>query len=377
MRLAFLTNYLNHHQKPLADEFFSLLGGGNFYFIETTGIPEFRKQLGYQEMTAPYLVKYSQETNEFVKEIVNSFDVVIHGSAPLSLVKSRYKQGKLTFCYSERRYKTIGRLLYYPIYTYRSYHINKGHLLCASAYSPTDYFISGMSPSKCYRWGYFTDLKQYNVEELIRRKQIKAQEGVSILWVGRLIGWKHPQEAIKLAIKLNNEGIRFTMNIIGTGELENLIKELILDNNLGDIVHLLGSMSPGEVRTYMERSDIFLFTSDRHEGWGAVLNESMNSACAVVARDVIGSVPFLVQDGVNGMVYHKNSELFNKVKFLITHPIERKRVQKEAFNTMQKQWNAKCAAQNFLELVRSLQRGESTPFKNGPCSQAPLLGLYK
>ena len=32
----------------------------------------------------------------------------------------------------------------------------------------------------------------------------------------------------------------------------------------------------------MEKADIFLFTSDRREGWGAVANEAMNSACALV-----------------------------------------------------------------------------------------------
>ena len=49
----------------------------------------------------------------------------------------------------------------------------------------------------------------------------------------------------------------------------------------------------------MEKSEIFLFTSDKGEGWGAVLNESMNSACAVVASHAIGSVPFLLKDGEN------------------------------------------------------------------------------
>ena len=33
----------------------------------------------------------------------------------------------------------------------------------------------------------------------------------------------------------------------------------------------------------MEQADIYLFTSDRNEGWGAVANEAMNSACAMVA----------------------------------------------------------------------------------------------
>ena len=375
MKLVFLTNYFNHHQKPLADEFYRLLGEGNYFFVETTGVPEFRKKFGYKELTAPYVLRYCDETRETVLEIISSFDVVIYSSAPLSLVKSRYMQGKLTFCYSERRYKTISRLLFFPAYTLRSYYINKGFLLCASAYAAKDYHISGMSRRKCFRWGYFTDLKKYDIDELFRAKRIEASEDVSILWAGRLIGLKHPQVAIKMAKKLKSEGLHFTLDIIGAGELENQIKNQIVDNHLSEVVHLRGSMSPDEVRSYMERADIFLFTSDRHEGWGAVLNESMNSACAVVARDVIGSVPFLVQDGVNGMIYHNETEMYNKVKFLITNPNKRKEIQLSAYNSIQQKWNAQCAAHNFLELVNALNSGESTPFSDGPCSQAPLLKL--
>jgi glycosyltransferase involved in cell wall biosynthesis len=61
-------------------------------------------------------------------------------------------------------------------------------------------------------------------------------------------------------------------------------------------------MAPEAVRDHMEAADIFLFTSDFNEGWGAVLNESMNSACAVVASHAIGSVPFLLKDGENGFI---------------------------------------------------------------------------
>ena len=45
----------------------------------------------------------------------------------------------------------------------------------------------------------------------------------------------------------------------------------------------MGALKPADVRKEMERADIFLFTSDYKEGWGAVLNEAMNARCAIVA----------------------------------------------------------------------------------------------
>ena len=76
------------------------------------------------------------------------------------------------------------------------------------------------------------------------------------------------------------------------GEMEEQLHNMIRDKSLEDCVEMPGAMKASEVRSYMEKADIYLFTSDFNEGWGAVLNESMNSGCAVVASHAIGSVRF-------------------------------------------------------------------------------------
>lgn len=58
----------------------------------------------------------------------------------------------------------------------------------------------------------------------------------------------------------------------------------------------------------MLNSDIFVFTSDRNEGWGASLNEAMSSGCACVVSDAIGSSHFLINNEVNGLLF-KNKRL--------------------------------------------------------------------
>jgi len=123
----------------------------------------------------------------------------------------------------------------------------------------------------------------------------------------------------------------------------------------------------------MEKADIFLFTSDYNEGWGAVLNESMNSGCAVVASHAIGSVPFLIRDNKNGLIYRNgdNEDLFQKVKYLIENPKERERIGRNAYFTLKELWNADLAAERFLSLVEDLMhQNKSTRFSDGPCSPA-------
>ena len=107
--------------------------------------------------------------------------------------------------------------------------------------------------------------------------------------------------------------------MIGIGNEFDAIKNLIENYNLTDCVKLLGAVKSDKVRKYMENANIFLFTSDCNEGWGAVLNESMNSGCAVVASHAIGSVPFLLENKKNGIIYNDRdiNTLYESVLYLI------------------------------------------------------------
>lgn len=375
MRLIYLSNFFNHHQKPLADALYSELGD-DYMFIETwDGIPEEQKKLGYHNYDVPYVKQYANQ-KEYIDKLIYTADVVIFGEAPLSIIKKRVYAGKLIIRDDESRYKNPNRYLKWPIYTYNSLYLNKGYLLCASAYAPIDYMLSGMNPRKCYRWGYFTEVKHYdNDESLMRLKSSQRGEEVSILWTGRLIPLKHPEYPLYVANQLKNERVNFKMNIIGTGKLENWMKRKVADMDLHDVVHFLGAMPPESVRSYMEEADIFLFTSDRREGWGAVLNESMSSGCAVVADGNIGSVPFLIKDGENGFIYKSTNlnDLFNKVKWLTYHHKERFEMGIKAYHTMSKTWNGENAAKSVIQLCKSLLSGKDISINDGPCSHAPLI----
>ena len=59
-------------------------------------------------------------------------------------------------------------------------------------------------------------------------------------------------------------------------------------------IQILPPMPPEAVRRRMEQANLFLLTSDFQEGWGAVLNEAMNSGCAVVASHAAGAAPYLL-----------------------------------------------------------------------------------
>jgi len=380
VKVAFVSNYLNHHQLPFCLAM-DKLTGGQFTFVATTPVPQERLSMGYHDMNRAYpfvLTAYDDPENEKkAMELALSCDMIITGSAPEVYTEARVRQNKLTFRYSERLYKQglwrafsprgiASRLLHHTRYAAKPL-----YMLCASAYTAFDFSLTGAYIGKTYKWGYFPEVKELDLDALFEEKHKNGT--MSVLWAGRMISWKHPEVMISLAKYLREQGKRFRIDMIGNGELEHSLAASIRANRLEDCVHMLGAMSPEAVREHMEKADVFVFSSDFNEGWGAVLNESMNSACAVVASHAIGSVPFLLKDGENGLIYKNGDteDLCRKVCSLLDAPEEREKLGRAAYETLHKEWNAQTAAQRLLQLAEDLMQDKKcSRFATGPCSLA-------
>ena len=380
MTLTFFSNYLNHHQLPVCLEFLNT-PDLEFRFVANQPITKERLALGYEDMNQKEFVVRayeSDEQKELALKLAKESDMVIFGSCPLIFEEARIAEGKPFFRYSERFFKTLK--FKNALYIYASFYKRHGgkmsknaYMLSASAFTAADAARIGLYKNRCYRWGYFPAVKEYeNIE-----KTVDAKEKNSILWVARMLELKHPEAPVLVAERLKKDGYDFTINMIGTGELTDKINALIEEKGLKENINMLGSMSPDEVREHMEKASVFLFTSNKQEGWGAVLNESMNSGCAVVASHAIGSVPFLLKDNENGLIYRSEDidDLYKKVKYLLDNPNETKRMGIAAYKTLAEQWNAKNAAARFMELSKAILSGEKNPdiFPEGVCSKAAIL----
>ena len=377
MKIVFFSNYMTHHQLPFCLEMIKL-ADVEFIFVCTEKIPQQRLDFGYEDLNLKYdfILRAYESQNEKIqaKKLADEADVVIVGSAPMEYVFDRLKKKKLTFRCTERLYKKQYRGFQFIKNALINYWINGRHkslyLLAASAFASADYKKNRTFINKAYKWGYFTEVKRYkDIQQMVDKKARN-----SILWAGRLIDCKHPEMAIQVAKKLKQDGYDFTLKIIGNGPLQAPLEQLIKDNKIEGTVELLGALSPNEVRLHMEASEIFLFTSDRNEGWGAVLNEAMNSACVVVASHAIGSVPYLLSNEDNGMIFKDGccEDLYLNVKRLLDDSEKRKLIGINAYKTMQKVWNPSVAAQRLVDLCKSLSKEKNAfnLFESGPCSKA-------
>lgn len=377
MQVTFFSNFLNHHQTPFCDEMFKQLNG-NFTFVSTERIPLSFIQNGYHDCS-----DYGYNLNSYIDDShrgkalqlgLNS-DIVIIGSAPEIFVQERIRQNKHTFRYSERllkkgEWKLLDpRVLLSLLRHHTQFRRKNVYMLCASAYTFNDLDLVFAYPKKKFKWGYFTAVEELKIEQVIAQK---PTERIEIIWVARFINWKHPEMAVKLAHELKNKGHIFHLNMIGAGEMVPYIQKLIKKLNVSGCVSLLGNMPNSEVRSYMKKSNIFIFTSDRNEGWGAVLNEAMSCGCAVVASNTIGAVPYLIGHKKNGLVFKTGSlsGFLKQTESLFKDKVFRDKLGKNAYNTLANEWNPKKAASNFLLLSRSILDGQIISLEEGPCSKA-------
>ncbi len=406
-----------------------------FYFVQVMPMEEKRKSMGWavDESAIPYLVLYYKEP-ERASGLIRESDVVLFGWTEgriADLEAERLSSGKLSFRVSERIYREGQWKFISPrglAAKYREhirYRNKPVYLLCTGAYVASDFSLIKAYPGKMLKWGYFpesegkepsqgatglegTDSRGGAVEAGASAgaqaggcemsgdagasaeaqaggcetsgdagASAEAQSGkLRICWAGRLIDLKHPEFAVRLAAKLKSLGKEFEMDIVGDGPLKASLEAMVEKSGLSDCVNLAGGKKPAEVRHYMAGAEMFLFTSNYLEGWGAVVNEAMSCGCAVVASGEAGAVPFLIKDGENGLVYDGGSyEDFEKKALSLYEDSARiESIGRRAAETIEKTWNAKVAAGELVRFCREFfENGKPEPAGDGPMSRAQVI----
>lgn len=360
----------NHHAKYMCDSIYEVLGS-NYRRITVYDINEERKKLGYSEFeNVPYNINAKQYTFEFVKNNISWSNVVDYGAAPESYLNEAIKQDKIVFIRIERLFKEgFFKILYPPIFFkyYRKYIKNRNNknvfFLCISAYAAKDLRKIGIKNDRVLEWAYCPQFEPLEINEIIS----KNKECIDILWCGRLIKWKHPELAIKVAKKLKKKNICFKMKIIGNGPMFNKIEQTIRKYDLEDYVKLVGSVNSNIIREYMKEADFFLGTSDKNEGWGVVINEAMNCGCCVIAREQMGAVPILIKNNNNGIYFKKNyiRNTVNTIIYLSENSDKLKKIRYSAYETIKKEYNPNIYAKRFILISRKAINNEVIDIKDG------------
>jgi len=154
-------------------------------------------------------------------------------------------------------------------------------------------------------------------------------ETVRILFVGRLVKVKSPVDLVEAFAKAReqmNEEVNLHLTIAGDGPESHSVDELIRERQIQDEVDCLGQVSHDEVRSLMERHDIYVqhskeVESGAEEGLGVVFIEAQASGLPVVATRS-GGIPDVVVDGETGyLVPEGDTEaMADRIVHLAKHP---------------------------------------------------------
>ena len=366
MKIVFVSNYINHHQIPFC-EAMCRQEGVSFLFVQTEPMEEERIRLGWglDPASLPYVIVAYEDEARAKREMAEADVLLTGGEGPADIVEQRLKAGRPVIRVCERIYREGQWKRFSPRGLVRKYqdHIRYRkapcYLLCCGAYVASDFSLIGAYPDKMFRWGYFPPLRRYTEEELAALGSADGGE-LRILWAGRFMPLKHPEFAVDLAERLKASGVPFRLDMVGGGELDEALRASVREKHLDSLVTFCGFLSPDEVRGYMERADIFLFTSNYLEGWGAVVSEAMNSGCAVVAGAQAGAVPYLIRNGSNGVIFRGEDEedFLRRALALAGAGRENiKRMGKAAYHTIADLWNADTAAARLAAFCRSIAEG--------------------
>ena len=379
MKLAFYCNHINHHQVRVADELYKILGS-DYAFIAT--LPRNKDSLkgGVDYSSRPYCILAGESNDAHAKalELARTADVCVFGACSQEYAVERAKQKDcgLSFEMGERWLKrglinvlspTLRR--WWMNYM-RYYHRKPFYKLCSSAFVAKDDVKLGVYKGRHYKWGYFTGVDcGFDVEA---SSDVSTSEITQLMWCSRFLSLKHPELPILMAQRLKKEGLRFFLDFYGSGEVEQKSRDMVSRLGLDDVVRFHGAIPNDQVLKEMRRHKIFLFTSDRFEGWGAVANEAMSQGCALVGSDAIGSVPYLVDNCRNGMIFKSGDvdSLTDCVRTLIENRSLLEDIRHNAVATMQTMWSPAVAARNLLKLIDDIKNGRSCFIKEGPCSKA-------
>ena len=170
-----------------------------------------------------------------------------------------------------------------------------------------EYYESlGVGSDKLYDVPYTVDNDRFIKDSEISRdegKLIKSKYNIPenipiILFASKFMKRKHPEQVLEAANILQKKGYRFSVLMIGSGEMESELKNLVKDYRLENVV-FGGFINQSELPKIYGVSDIFVLPSES-EPWGLIVNEVMCSGKPIIVGNEVGCAQDLVQDGVNG-----------------------------------------------------------------------------
>jgi glycosyltransferase involved in cell wall biosynthesis len=144
------------------------------------------------------------------------------------------------------------------------------------------------------------------LEEYSWQPRVRAdKERLRLITVGRLIPRKAVDQIILGMVELQNQGVDFQLDVLGSGPDQETLLALIQANGLEPRVILHGQIARKEVISYYKKAHAYVSMS-RSEGLPQVYIEAMACGLPVISASNVGSRAIIAQ-GKNGYIVEKDN----------------------------------------------------------------------
>ena len=353
-----------------------MLGNERFKMCLFEPVHQERLNMGWVEQTERHSwlmgpPQSAAQRNE-LERVVCEADVAVLGDVPIDLREKRAATGRLTFIMSERMW----RVPYHPIRMLnprfargiRRYKAvaNRDHVyhLSMGAYAAGDVRRINAYAERIRCWGYFAEMSD-------NAPAVRMAKPLRLLWAGRLLSLKRVDVLIKAFALLDSAEDEIVLDIIGSGPEKKKLERLAQSFNLAGRCVFHDPVNAQEVRARMQGADIYVFPSNRHEGWGVVANEAMIEGAVLVANEQAGASRVLIDDNKTGFLFKDGdvNGLAALLRRLIASPQLCEEVRQNAWQKMHSLWHPRVGAERLLHVSQALLAGQAVPvYEDGPFS---------
>ena len=132
------------------------------------------------------------------------------------------------------------------------------------------------------------------------RRELSFGEDTVLIAAGRLVPWKRFDQLIRLIPEIRSRVPSVKLLIIGSGPDGRMLKDLVSELNLTDVVSFPGPLDARGMRLRLAASDALVLAST-YEGFSHLLLEAMRSELPIVATDAGGNHE-VIENGRSGIL---------------------------------------------------------------------------
>lgn len=195
-------------------------------------------------------------------------------------------------------------------------------------------------------------------------KKVPAQQNVDkpdipvkFLFTGRLVYYK----GCKVLLEAFRQVKKGELYLVGSGAMEEELKNLAEQFGIRDRVHFLGNVSDEELEENFEKCDVFVLPSiARSEAFGLVQIEAMAYEKPVINTNLASGVPYVSIHEETGLTVEPEDVqgLADAMNWMVSHPEERKEMGRKGRRRVKEVFQMDHMLDKLLEVYQDLMTGD-------------------